>query len=266
MSGKLLKGGEEDVNAVAKSILHDWQRGRIPWFTPPPSLPDGPSQTTVNVLETASAAEKDAAQGFASAAAEVTMKQVHRRMPQAHGLFDEEDRHDQEYATEDEDEPESEDDEGDEDEDEGKAKKPKRKRDEISDEEEPRDEAGEVSESEDVDLNDERVGDGVDAETLKKFASDDEDEDEDARGDDSDSDSDGYGPGGLSFDQVLAEMKGEVREKPSGVSGKSTTKKSRENKRKNADAFGASSSGKEGRTVSFVPSKKKSAARKSVRK
>ena len=115
MSGKLLKGGEEDVNAVAKSILHDWQRGRIPWFTPPPSLPDGPSQTTVNVLETASAAEKDAAQGFASAAAEVTMKQVHRRMPQAHGLFDEEDRHDQEYATEDEDEPESEDDgEGDE--------------------------------------------------------------------------------------------------------------------------------------------------------
>ena len=108
MSGKLLKGGEEDVNAVAKSILHDWQRGRIPWFTPPPSLPDGPSQTTVNVLETASAAEKDAAQGFASAAAEVTMKQVHRRMPQAHGLFDEEDRHDQEYATEDEDEPESE--------------------------------------------------------------------------------------------------------------------------------------------------------------
>ena len=182
MSGKLLKGGEEDVNAVAKSILHDWQRGRIPWFTPPPSLPDGPSQTTVNVLETASAAEKDAAQGFASAAAEVTMKQVHRRMPQAHGLFDEEDRHDQEYATEDEDEPESEDDgEGDDDdEDDGKANKSKRKREEVSDEDERQDEDehGELSESEDVDLNDERVGDGVDAETLKKFASD-EDEDED---------------------------------------------------------------------------------------
>ena len=270
MSGKLLKGGEEDVNAVAKSILHDWQRGRIPWFTPPPSLPDGPSQTTVNVLETASAAEKDAAQGFASAAAEVTMKQVHRRMPQAHGLFDEEDRHDQEYATEDEDEPESEDDgEGDDnaDEDDGGAKKSKRKRDEVSDEDERQDEDehGELSESEDVDLNDERVGDGVDAETLKKFASD-EDEDEDDKGDDSDSDSDGYGPGGLSFDQVLAEMKGEVKEKPVGVSGKPTAKKSRDNKRKSADAFGASSSGKEERTVSFVPSKKKSAARKPVRK
>jgi len=272
MSGKLLKGGEEDVNAVAKSILHDWQRGRIPWFTPPPSLPDGPSQTTVNVLETASSAEKDAAQGFASAAAEVTMKQVHRRMPQAHGLFDEEDRHDQEYATEDEDEPESEDDgEGDDDdEDDGKANKSKRKREEVSDEDERQDEDehGELSESEDVDLNDERVGDGVDAETLKKFASDeDEDEDdEDDKGNDSDSDSDGYGPGGLSFDQVLAEMKGEVKEKPSGVSGKSMAKKSRDNKRKSADAFGASSSGKEERTVSFVPSKKKSAARKPVRK
>ena len=264
MSGKLLKGGEEDVNAVAKTILHDWQRGRIPWFTAPPSLPDGPSQTIVNVTENATDAEKTAAQGFASAAAEATMKQVHRRMPQAHGLFDEEDRHDQEYATEDEDEPASGDEGGEEEEDEEEndaSTKSKRKREDPSgDDEEDSDEEddenaatehGEDSESEDVDINDELVGDGVDAETLKKFASD--DEDSDARGDDSDSDSDGYGPDGLSFDQVLAEMKGEVKEKPSGV--KSSTK-SRVDKKKSADAFGAAGSAKKEHTVNFMAGKK----------
>ncbi|KAK4304969.1 hypothetical protein Pmani_023112 [Petrolisthes manimaculis] len=35
-SGKLLKGGEPDFNTVAKMILNDWQRGKIPFFVPPP--------------------------------------------------------------------------------------------------------------------------------------------------------------------------------------------------------------------------------------
>ncbi|XP_068231006.1 uncharacterized protein Ns2 [Palaemon carinicauda] len=35
-TGKLLKGGEPDVNAVAKMVLNDWQRGKIPYFVPPP--------------------------------------------------------------------------------------------------------------------------------------------------------------------------------------------------------------------------------------
>ena len=251
MSGKLLKGGEEDVNAVAKTILHDWQRGRIPWFTSPPSLPDGPSQTVVNISEGASTAEKDTAQGFASAAAEVTMKQVHRRMPQAHGLFDEEDRHDQEYATEDEDEPASDaDEEDEEDEDEqGGDNKAKRKREELSEDEEEEEDSGdkpgedgEESGSEEVDIHDE-AGDTLDDETLKKFASDDDD-DEQEQAAESDSDSDGYGPGGLSFDQVLAEMKGEVREKASGV-GKSTSKPKR----------------KREKTVSFIEKKTDSGKR-----
>ena len=34
-TGKLLKGGEPDVNAVSKMILNDWQRGKIPYFNPP---------------------------------------------------------------------------------------------------------------------------------------------------------------------------------------------------------------------------------------
>lgn len=257
MSGKLLKGGDEDINSVAKSILQDWQRGRIPWFTPPPSLPDGPSQTIVNVGENASTIEKEAAQGFASAAAEVTMKQVHRRMPQSHGLFDDEDRHDQEYATEDEDEPASED-EGDEDDGDEDGKGTKRRRGDKSDDEEFEDEDeeegraaphGEVSESEEVDIHEEGADGNVDAETLKKFASDDED-DGASDEDDSDSDSDGYGPGGLSFDQVLAEMKGEVTEKPSGVTG---AKKKRPASKKSADTFGASGSGprKKEKTITF---------------
>lgn len=36
MKGRLLKGGQPDVNAVAKIMLSDWVRGRIPYFVPPP--------------------------------------------------------------------------------------------------------------------------------------------------------------------------------------------------------------------------------------
>ena len=35
-SGKLLKGGEPDRKTVAKMVLYDWQRGKIPYFTRPP--------------------------------------------------------------------------------------------------------------------------------------------------------------------------------------------------------------------------------------
>ncbi|GJN07880.1 hypothetical protein PR202_ga25750 [Eleusine coracana subsp. coracana] len=35
-TGKLLKGGEPDLTTVAKMVLHDWQRGKIPFFVPPP--------------------------------------------------------------------------------------------------------------------------------------------------------------------------------------------------------------------------------------
>jgi len=34
--GKLLKGSEPDTNAAAKLVLHDFQRGRLPYFTLPP--------------------------------------------------------------------------------------------------------------------------------------------------------------------------------------------------------------------------------------
>ena len=34
--GRLLRGGEPDVNGVAKMVLNDFLRGKIPWFTPLP--------------------------------------------------------------------------------------------------------------------------------------------------------------------------------------------------------------------------------------
>lgn len=42
-SGKLLKGGEPDENAVAKRVLHDWQRGKLPFYTLPPDFDENKS-------------------------------------------------------------------------------------------------------------------------------------------------------------------------------------------------------------------------------
>ncbi|KAI3928100.1 hypothetical protein MKW98_023701 [Papaver atlanticum] len=38
MSGLLLKGAEPDMTSAAEMVLHDWQRGRIPYFVTPPKL------------------------------------------------------------------------------------------------------------------------------------------------------------------------------------------------------------------------------------
>lgn len=35
-TGKLLKGGEPDINTVSKMVLNDWQRGKLPYFVKPP--------------------------------------------------------------------------------------------------------------------------------------------------------------------------------------------------------------------------------------
>lgn len=39
-TGKLLKGGYPDIHTVAKMILNDWQRGKIPFFIKPPLIED----------------------------------------------------------------------------------------------------------------------------------------------------------------------------------------------------------------------------------
>jgi nuclear GTP-binding protein len=39
--GKLLPSGEADMPTVAKIMINDWQRGKIPFFVPPPRLENG---------------------------------------------------------------------------------------------------------------------------------------------------------------------------------------------------------------------------------
>jgi len=41
-TGKLLKGGEPDVTAAAKMVLNDFQRGKLPYFVPPPGCETRP--------------------------------------------------------------------------------------------------------------------------------------------------------------------------------------------------------------------------------
>lgn len=54
--GRLLKQGEPDMDGVAKIVLSDWVRGRIPFFVPPPERPE-----ELNKLEVKKLKEKEKA-------------------------------------------------------------------------------------------------------------------------------------------------------------------------------------------------------------
>jgi len=41
--GRLLRQGEPDLDSVAKIVLSDWVRGRIPFFVAPPERPEEPN-------------------------------------------------------------------------------------------------------------------------------------------------------------------------------------------------------------------------------
>lgn len=49
--GRLLKGGEADVDGVAKMVLNDFLRGKIPWFTPPPEASSGDDSEQPNMQQ-----------------------------------------------------------------------------------------------------------------------------------------------------------------------------------------------------------------------
>ncbi|KFO85470.1 Nucleolar GTP-binding protein 2, partial [Buceros rhinoceros silvestris] len=53
-TGKLLKGGEPDIQTVSKMVLNDWQRGRIPFFVKPPNAETPPQPPVVEVAVTSS--------------------------------------------------------------------------------------------------------------------------------------------------------------------------------------------------------------------
>lgn len=55
-SGRLLKGGEPDIPSVAKMILNDWQRGKLPFFVCPPGFETGlpkeeNAENNINVVQ-----------------------------------------------------------------------------------------------------------------------------------------------------------------------------------------------------------------------
>ncbi len=67
-SGKLMRGGEPDLNTAAKMVLYDWQRGKIPFFRLPPDyLPDPPALPAAG--RDADVAASPAAEAAAGAAA-----------------------------------------------------------------------------------------------------------------------------------------------------------------------------------------------------
>ncbi|XP_076288963.1 nucleostemin 2 [Lasioglossum baleicum] len=47
-SGKLLKKGEPDITIVSRMVLNDWQRGKLPFYVPPPGFEEPLSRTTTS--------------------------------------------------------------------------------------------------------------------------------------------------------------------------------------------------------------------------
>ncbi|CDR39697.1 CYFA0S03e06216g1_1 [Cyberlindnera fabianii] len=63
--GRLLKGGEPDEQGIAKLVINDFNRGKIPWFVPPPEDEERPRKkqkeqnAEVNANATAEADDQD---------------------------------------------------------------------------------------------------------------------------------------------------------------------------------------------------------------
>lgn len=86
--GKLVKGGDADIDTAARIVLYDWQRGRIPYFTAPPELPE----TEEDEGGAGGAAAPSASgPGPAGPAGHVPTEAAIAEIPCVH-VFDEEDR------------------------------------------------------------------------------------------------------------------------------------------------------------------------------
>jgi nuclear GTP-binding protein len=46
--GRLLKGGEPDEQGISKLVINDFNRGKIPWFVPPPEDEERPRKKSRN--------------------------------------------------------------------------------------------------------------------------------------------------------------------------------------------------------------------------
>ncbi|CAN6452478.1 unnamed protein product [Victoria cruziana] len=91
LSGKLLKGGEPDLMTAAKMVLHDWQRGRIPFFVPPPSedIDDGNTKTEVSDTKEESHIADDKTSAAMKVIANVMAAQQQKDVPFQKEIFGE---------------------------------------------------------------------------------------------------------------------------------------------------------------------------------
>ncbi|KAF2312409.1 hypothetical protein GH714_034592 [Hevea brasiliensis] len=92
LTGKLLKGGEPDLMTAAKMVLHDWQRGRIPFFVPPPQQEESNLEepSTYGIDEEAMENNNQASAAF-RAIANVISSQQQKSVPVQKDLFSEND-------------------------------------------------------------------------------------------------------------------------------------------------------------------------------
>ncbi|GKV15921.1 hypothetical protein SLEP1_g26650 [Rubroshorea leprosula] len=91
-TGKLLRGGEPDLTTAAKMVLHDWQRGKLPFFVPPPQqeVNDGSSESpTVHGIDEEAVANNSQASAALQAIANVMSSQQQRSVPVQRDLFNE---------------------------------------------------------------------------------------------------------------------------------------------------------------------------------
>ncbi|XP_021857752.2 nuclear/nucleolar GTPase 2-like [Spinacia oleracea] len=94
LSGKLLKGGEPDLMTAAKMVLYDWQRGKIPFFVPPPQEEDNTSEVPLVAGderdgETETEENKEKSSSAMKAIADVILSQQLENVPVQSELYSE---------------------------------------------------------------------------------------------------------------------------------------------------------------------------------
>ncbi|KAK7324588.1 hypothetical protein VNO77_28268 [Canavalia gladiata] len=88
-TGKLLKGGEPDLMTAAKMVLHDWQRGRIPFFVAPPRQDDLSKEPNVNGVTIDDAVDGNEASAAMKAIADILSSQQQINVPVQGDLYSE---------------------------------------------------------------------------------------------------------------------------------------------------------------------------------
>ncbi|XP_040989208.1 nuclear/nucleolar GTPase 2-like isoform X2 [Juglans microcarpa x Juglans regia] len=89
LTGKLLKGGEPDLTTVAKMVLHDWQRGKIPFFVPPPRQDESLEEPNFIGTDKDEGVESSEASAAFKAIANVISSQQQKWVPVQRDLFSE---------------------------------------------------------------------------------------------------------------------------------------------------------------------------------